>query len=97
MTAAKATLRRRRSTAGGVPRDVVAWFNGEPRRPEQSSVPWAVLAFPGWVLLPGWWRSFKSENPKAKPPARYEWLDDDADSRNHPSPLAMRYARAGAR
>ncbi|MDE2456677.1 MAG: hypothetical protein KGL43_24075 [Burkholderiales bacterium] len=96
MTAASSTLRRRKSTMGGIPKPVSEWFSGEPRQPGQSRFPWVAMAFPGWALLPGWWRTWKAEHPKAAPPAGFEWLADDGDARNHPPSFVMRSARRSA-
>lgn len=75
MTARKTMSRRRRTTgAANIPDPVVRWFAGEPRRPDQSAVPWAALAWPGYGRLPEWWDAWSECHQGARPPAGYEWL-----------------------
>lgn len=85
MTAPKSTLRqRRRTTVENLPGELVAWFEGEPRRADQSSVPWSALIFPDYALLPARWLIWRAEHPDASPPVGHEWLDDPASPR-HPT------------
>lgn len=93
MTTKKSTLRPRRSTgADNLPRELVEWFAGEPRHPDQSSVPWLALIYPDYVLLPERWQIWKSAHPDARPPAGYEWLDDPTSPR-HPPEWLLKEAR----
>lgn len=85
MTAAKATLRRRRPRgAGDVPRELADWFAGVPRDPDATRTPWDALVYPDYVVLGERWQAWKAENPNAAPPAGWEWLDDPASPRHPP-------------
>lgn len=99
MTAPKSTLRQRRRTgAENLPRELVAWFEGEPRRADQSSVPWAALVFPDYALLPERWLLWKAAHPDARPPAGFEWLDNPKSDHHPPAWLvteAQKCARRG--
>lgn len=93
MTEAKASRRRRRTTAATqVPLVLAEWFAGE-RIPglSKSRIPWLAMIFPHCDLLSMRWAAWKAENPGVRAPAGYDWLDDPA-STQHPSP--MRVARA---
>lgn len=90
MTAPRSTLRqRRRSTADNLPRALADWFEGVPRGPDQSSVPWLALIYPDYVLLPERWLIWKAAHPGAHPPVGYEWLDDPTSPRHSPEWLLI--------
>ena len=94
MTAAKSTLRRRRTTTNNIPRALAEWFAGnrEPG-PGRSSVPWCALIVPDYALLPERWLAWSAENPGVPPPAGYEWLNDP-DAPEQPSPTVVARAQA---
>lgn len=76
-----------------MPPEVRAWFDGVPRPTKAARYPWAVLAFPGYALLPLWWQDYVGEHSDAVPPAGFEWLADLSDPRH--SELARLRERAG--
>jgi hypothetical protein len=97
MTTPKSTLRPRRQTGPEtLPRDLVAWFEGEPRRADQSQIPWSALVFPDHELLGVRWKIWKAAHPDAVPPPGYEWIADP-DSPRHPAAWLLAQAQACAR
>ncbi len=97
MTVAKGTLRKRRSTTvENLPRALVEWFAGEPRAPDQSSVPWGALVYPDYVFLSERWLIWKAVHPAAHPPIGWEWLDDPSSPR-HPADWLLDHAQKCAR
>lgn len=83
MTAAKSASRgRRRTSASSVPRELAAWFGGEPvaRRPLLFKLPhdWQVAEC---------WRAWSADNPGAPPPAGWRWLADPDDPRHRRPPF----------
>ena len=93
MTAAKSTMRRRRSSTDGPPKSVADWFGGVFTGTRADGVPWLVLAHPGSALLPDWWASWKADHSKAKPPAGFQWLEDP----QHPRHRIYSHSLAAAR
>ncbi len=84
MTAAKATIRRRRTGgAGAVPRELAEWFGGAPalRRPLQFKLPHTCQ-------VARLWAAWSADNPGARAPLGWEWLADPADPR-HVVPRAL--------
>jgi len=94
VTAAKGATRRRRSSgSSNIPRAAADWLQGL-----VPKTPWAVRAFPGYVLLVSdWWPAWAAENPRAVPPAGYEWLTDPNDARHRIRPLVLVNARSCGR
>lgn len=90
MTAPKSILRpRRTSTAENLPRVITDWFEGKPRRPEQSSAPWLAMAYPGYMFLREYWQVWAAAHPGARPPAGFEWIAEPAPERMHGVPWAQ--------
>lgn len=98
MTAAKSTLRKRRSTTvENLPRALVEWFEGQPRRADQSSVPWLALIWPDYALLGERWLIWKAVHPDARPPLGWEWLDDPKSARHPPAWLLEQAHKCASR
>lgn len=76
MTERKTVLRRRRTTAGNVPKVIADWFAGTYVAKRSDGAPLAAVAHPGIVLLGDWWEAWQASNPRAVPPAGFEWLSD---------------------
>lgn len=75
MTIKKVFIRNRRA-GGGVgplPDDVRAWFAGE------GFDCWTRLLWP--KKLPALWALYVADNPGAKPPSGYEWLNDTTEGK----------------
>lgn len=84
MTARKAAYRPRRGTAGGgIPRDLVDWFEGKPNA-NGHPVPWSALLAPWHALLGVYWRTWAADHPSAAPPAGWEWIADPNSPRHAP-------------
>ena len=92
MTEAKSARRRRRTNTGSLPREWADWFSGAPRPPNRE-MPWMVMAFPGWALLPERWAAWKAEHPDAVAPTSHAWLDDPDDPRQRVRPQVLVGAR----
>jgi len=95
MTARKSTLRpRRRTSAESLPRDLADWFAGEPRREDQSALPWSALVYPDYMLLRERWQIWKAAHPAAKPPAGFEWIAEPPPELAHGTPWDEAVAQA---
>lgn len=73
MTQAKAMTRKRRTVSAiQIPKELAAWFAGEPRPATKSPVPWSAMIYPDYLLLADRWAAWKAENPGARPPTGWE-------------------------
>jgi hypothetical protein len=72
MTAAKSTLRTRRSRpAGSIPPGVLAWFAGQAN---VDAAGWHALLYEQERCLLQWWAAWGAEHPGARPPTDAPWI-----------------------
>jgi hypothetical protein len=90
MTDPKGIRRRRRETQDATPRDLAAWFAGEPT----DGTPWSAMLYPDYVLLRERWAAWSAGRRGVIPPKGYEWIAERPPEHMHGKPYAVALEQA---